>query len=45
MEEQPFMKHCFLHVTEHFAALYGPAHLHSPAQCRTQIFLFHFLPN
>ena len=25
MEEQPFMKHCSLHVTKHFAALCGPA--------------------
>ena len=45
MEEQPFMKHCSLHLAEHFAALCGPAHPHSSAQCRTQNFLFHFSPN
>ena len=45
MEEQPFMKHCSLHVTKHFATLCGPAHPHSSAQFRTQNFLFHFSPN
>ena len=45
MEEQPFMKHCSLHVTKHFAALCGPAHPHSSAQCRAQNFLFNFSPN
>ena len=45
MEDQPFMKHCSLHVTEHSAALCGPAHLHSSAQFRTQIFLLHFSTN
>ena len=45
MEDQPFIKHCSLHVAKHFAALCGPAHPHSAAHCAGENFLFDFSMN